>query len=90
MIYMGIDPGYRESTTVVLFDSKDTGSFKFMTIHEGTEFDDLIHKLYEIAVKHKIAADHVKSPHNPAVEHELRKRLPTLKQMLEATKVEKL
>lgn len=90
MIYMGIDPGYRESTTVVLFDSRNTGSFKFITIHEGTEFDDLIHKLYEIAAKHNIASDHVKSPHNPAVEHELRKRLPTLEQMIKNTRVEKV
>lgn len=82
MIYMGIDLGYASETTVVIVRTNDEKNrFQFFSFKAQTEMDELIHKIYELANKYKIPGDHINSPHHPAVEEQLRKRLPTLAQM---------
>lgn len=89
MIYMGIDLGYLTETDVVLVDTKNhKNMFMFISFSKELPIDELIYKLYELAVKHNVAGDNVGSPRHPAVEHQLRRMLPTLEQMEKRTKVE--
>lgn len=75
---MYIDPGYRTETHVTLVqpfvEKKDF--VKFLSFRDGLEFEDVVHRLVLLARQHDILAGDVYVPHNPAMEHEIRRHLP--------------
>lgn len=75
MIYIGVDLGYKEPTTIVIVRTKDEKRrFTFMSLDAGTEFEDIVYRVYELMQKLEVPPQNVSAPRFPALEMELSKR----------------
>ncbi len=74
MIYIGIDLGYKNGTTIAIIDTnKESNRFKFMSLSPATEFEDVVRKVVLLMQQYKVPVENVNAPGFPALEHELTK-----------------
>jgi hypothetical protein len=72
---MGVDLGYQDSTTVVIVDKGNVRNpIKFMSLGAYLEFDEVVHKLALLAIKHEVELENIHIPRHPAVKHALKHR----------------
>ena len=75
MIYIGVDLGYREPTTVVVVRPLNVNNrFTFSSIREGTDFSEVVEKVAEMMQTLGVPLENVHAPRFPAFEHELANR----------------
>lgn len=75
MIYIGVDLGYRNETTIVVVRTQEPKNrFTFTSLRDGTEFEDVLKHVYDMMVRLQVPPENVSSPRHPAFEHELSKR----------------
>lgn len=75
MIYIGVDLGYREPTTVVVVRPLNVNNrFTFTSIKEGTDFSDVVEKVAELMNTLEVPPENVHAPRFPSFENELANR----------------
>lgn len=76
MIYIGVDLGYREATTVVIVrPNSPNNRFTFSSIKEGTEFSEVVDRVAKMMLELQVPPENVSAPRHPAFEKELSNRI---------------